>query len=209
MTSSIDSTRLQTSQIFMKVMKEEKKASGDTSDEYYSASIDNLQRLYGQDDDSTDADTYSPSLLSTLSESGDSTTDLPAETSDDIQTSTFMTSLKRKLEEMQSSADGALKAKEMLAALEDGTLTITDAPAGLQLTAWDPDGAEGDKTATQIATSDWSSYLKSSLGREKTGGYALTESGAHIDKTTGNNASFFSVDDLYVYATWPTEGAST
>ena len=207
MVSSINSVNQTMTQIFLKVQKETQQTSesaDSSNDDYYSSSLANLMRTYGQDDDSTD-DTYSTGLLQALSTTdsdADSLSSLP-QTSDDIQTGSFMDSLKLKLKEMSQSGDGALKAQEMLAALEAGTLAVTDAEKGRQITAWESDTHDGDKIATSVAISDWSSFLRSELKRESTGGYELTESGAHIDKTTGNSASFVRVEDTYVYLTWP------
>lgn len=208
MVSSINSASQSITQIFLKVQKETQQASDSetgSNDDYYNSSLANLMRTYGQDDDSTD-DTYSTGLLQALNAS-DSTDDglsTRTQTSDDIQTSTFMDSLKAKLTELSQSGDGVLKAKEMLAALDAGTLTVTDAEKGKQITAWDSSTDDGDKIATSVTTRDWSSFLRSELKRESTGGYELTESGAHIDKTTGKSASFVLVEDTYVYLTWST-----
>ncbi|UJW73494.1 hypothetical protein [Rhizobium sp. SL42] len=206
MVSSISSANQTITQIFLKVQKETQQASESESgsnDGYYSSSLANLMRTYGQDEDSTD-DTYSTGLLQALNatESEDDGLSALTKTSDDIQTATFMDNLKAKLTELSQSGDGALKAKEMLAALDAGTLTVTDAEKGKQTTAWDSSTVDGDKTATDVTARDWSSFLRSELKRESTGGYELTESGAHVDKTTGNSASFVLVEDTYVYLTW-------
>ncbi|WP_159951364.1 hypothetical protein [Rhizobium sp. 18065] len=208
MVSSINSASQSITQIFLKVQKENQQASDSetsSNDDYYNSSLANLMRTYGQEDDSTD-DTYSTGLLQALNATDSEDDGLTAltKTSDDIQTATFMDNLKTKLTELSQSGDGALKAKEMLAALDAGTLTVTDAEKGRQITAWDSSAVDGDKTATSVATRDWSSFLRSELKREGTGGCELTESGAHIDKTTGNSASFVLVEDTYVYLTWST-----
>jgi hypothetical protein len=212
MVSSINSAQLATTQILLRVLKEEKQSTGSSSgsgsgrnDNYYSSALSSLMADYGQDDDS-EVETYDTSLLRAIDAAGgtEDSTEVKAAVSDDIQTASFMDGLKAKLEEMTTSGDAALKAKEMLAALEDGTLTVTDAVNGRQLKAWDTDGETGDRKADEIARTDWSSFLKSQLSRDKTGGYELTETGAHIDKTTGESASFLTVDGTYVYVTWPT-----
>lgn len=213
MVSSINSAQLATTQILLRVLKEEKQSTASSSsssssggnDNYYSSALSSLMAGYGQDDDS-EVETYDTSLLRAIDAAGgtEDSTEVKAAVSDDIQTASFMDGLKARLEEMTTSGDAALKAKEMLAALEDGTLTVTDAVNGRQIKAWDAEGEEGDRTADEIARTDWSSFLKSQLSRDKTGGYELTETGAHIDKTTGESASFLTVDGTYVYVTWPT-----
>ena len=208
MVSSINSAQLASTQIFLKVQKEEKQStSSDSSagnDDYYSSALNHLMRDYGQGDDS-ETQTYDTSLLRAIgaADGVDEGVEEQKPVSDDIQTASFMKALKEKLEEMKSSGDGALKAKEMLAALEAGTLTVTDAVNGRQLKAWDVEEEKGDRTADTVSRSDWSSFLKTQLSRDKSGGYELTKSGAHIDKATGQSASFVSVEGTYVYVTWP------
>lgn len=212
MVSSINSAQLATTQILLRVLKEEKQSTASSSssgsggnDNYYSSALSSLMADYGQDDDS-EVETYDTSLLRAIDAAGgtEDSAEVKTAVSDDIQTASFMDGLKAKLEEMTTSGDAAVKAKEMLAALEDGTLTVTDAVNGRQLKAWDTEGETGDRKADEIARTDWSSFLKSQLSRDKTGGYELTETGAHIDKTTGESASFLTVDGTYVYVTWPT-----
>ncbi|MBW8282230.1 MAG: hypothetical protein K0M55_01395 [Rhizobium sp.] len=211
MVSSINSAQLASTQIFLRVLREEKQASGGGSsgnDDYYASALNDLMRNYGQDDD---GETYDTSLLRAIGAAGgaDESTEEVAPISDDIQTASFMTGLKAKLEEMKSSGDGALKAKEMLAALEAGTLTVTDAVNGRQIKAWDAKEDKADRTAEQTSRSDWSSFLKAQLSRDKSGGYELTDAGSHIDKATGESASFVSVEGTYVYLTWPAATTAT
>ncbi len=212
MVSSINSAQLASTQIFLRVLKEEKQASGggSSNDDYYASALNNLMRDYGQGDDA-ESETYDTSLLRAIGAAGgaDDSTEEEAPISDDIQTASFMKGLKAKLEEMKSSGDGALKAKEMLAALEAGTLTVTDAVNGRKIKAWDAEDEKADRTAEQTSRSDWSSFLKTQLSRDKSGGYELTDAGAHIDKATGESASFVTVDGTYVYLTWPATTAGS
>lgn len=213
MVSSINSAQLASTQIFLRVLKEEKQANAGSSsgnDDYYASALNSLMRDYDQDDD-TQSETYDTSLLRAIGAAGgaDVSSEEAAPISDDIQTASFMTGLKAKLEEMKSSGDGALKAKEMLAALEAGTLTVTDAVNGRTIKAWDAEDEKADRTAEQTSRSDWSSFLKTQLSRDKSGGYELTKAGAHIDKATGQSASFVTVDGTYFYATWPATTADS
>lgn len=213
MVSSINSAQLASTQIFLKVLREEKQTTGGSSagnDDYYSSALNRLMRDYGQDDD-TETQTYDTSLLRAIgaADGVDESIEEQKPVSDDIQTASFMKALKEKLEEMKSSGDGALKAKEMLAALEAGTLTVTDAANGRQIKAWDAEEEKGDRTADTVSRSDWSSFLKTQLSRDKSGSYELTKSGAHIDKATGQSASFVSVEGTYAYVTWPATTTAT
>ncbi|PPJ46779.1 hypothetical protein C0075_14200 [Rhizobium sp. KAs_5_22] len=211
MVSSINSAQLASTQIFLRVLKEEKQASGSSSnDDYYASALNNLMRDYGQGDDA-ESETYDTSLLRAIGAAGgaDDSTEEEAPISDDIQTASFMKGLKAKLVEMKSSGDGALKAKEMLEALEAGTLTVTDAVNGRKIKAWDVADDKADRTAEQTSRSDWSSFLKTQLSRDKSGGYELTKAGAHIDKASGESASLVTVDGTYVYVTWPATTADS
>ncbi|MBW8320057.1 MAG: hypothetical protein K0M47_12130 [Rhizobium sp.] len=63
MVSSINSAQLASTQIFLRVLREEKQASGGGSsgnDDYYASALNDLMRNYGQDDD---GETYDTSLL--------------------------------------------------------------------------------------------------------------------------------------------------
>lgn len=208
MVSSINSAQLASTQIFLKVLKEEKQStSGGGSagnDDYYASALNRLMRDYGQDED-TETQTYDTSLLRAIgaADGVDESIEQQKPVSDDIQTASFMKALKEKLQDMQTSGDGALKAKEMLAALKAGTLTVTDAETGRQIKAWDAEKEKGDRTAETVDRSDWSSFLKTQLSRDKSGGFELTKAGAHIDKATGDSASFVTVEGTYVYVTWP------
>lgn len=213
MVSSINSAQLASTQIFLRVLKEEKQASGGSSsgnDDYYASALNGLMRDYGQDDGS-DSETYDTSLLRAIGAAGgaDDSAEQEAPISDDIQTASFMKGLKARLEEMKSSGDGALKAKEMLEALDAGTLTVTDALNGRKIKAWDAADDKADRTGEQTSRSDWSSFLKTQLSRDKSGGYELTKAGAHIDKASGESASLLTVDGTYVYVTWPATTAGS
>ncbi len=207
MVSSVASTQLLMSQIYMRVSREtaaQNTAATDTSPtDYFNASLGNLMRTYGDAAEGGD-DTYDQSWLrSSAAQDADV---VQEEISDDIRTASFMTGLKDRLQEMTRTGD-AVKAKEMLSALEDGTLVVTDAPSGRQVTAYLPDEESTDRDGGSVAVSDWSNFLKSNLSRERTGGYQLTDSGAHVDRTTGKSASFITVGGIYVYLTWPAPGA--
>ncbi|NBB47395.1 hypothetical protein GVN24_03820 [Rhizobium sp. CRIBSB] len=207
MVSSVASTQLLMSQIYMRVSREtaaQNTAATDTSPaDYFNASLGNLMRTYGDAAEGGD-DTYDQSWL--RSRAAQDAEAVQEEISDDIRTASFMTGLKDRLQEMTRTGD-AVKAKEMLSALEDGTLEVTDAPSGRQVTAFLPDEESADRDGGSVTASDWSSFLKNNLSRERTGGYQLTDSGAHVDRTTGKSASFITVGGIYVYLTWPAPGA--
>ena len=125
--------------------------------------------------------------------------------STDIRTASFMAGLKSKLEDM--AARGDQRAREMLAAIKTGTLTVTDAEAGLAIAAWDvADPAEKNRTsrtAQAVGVSDWTSFLKERLTRGSGATFQLSDSGAYVDKVTGENSYFGKVGDRHVYLSWP------
>ncbi|MDO1582045.1 hypothetical protein [Rhizobium oryzicola] len=125
----------------------------------------------------------------------------PANTA--IDSVAFMQGLKAKISDMSKDPNTKDQADQMMKALQNGTLTITDAETGQQVKAWDP----GSKTATpQRATStpktDWGSFLRDHLTRESGGRYVRDASGSNIERSTGNSAYFGTLNDNYYYMTW-------
>lgn len=204
MVSALDSTRLWSMQTSLRIMKEEEaKTSQDSSSDSDASSI---LAQYGIDtsDDDSDSSTYTLADYLTASSSSESQDAKDETVSDDIESESFMKGLKAKLEEMKDTPSTKAQAEAMLAALEAGTLTVTDAQKGETITAWDTEAEDATaNTATTTETSEWSSYLRDHLSRESGGKYALNEDGSYTDKTTGNSAYFGMVGDSYYYLSWP------
>jgi len=207
MVSSIDlSTRLTATRLALKAIKEQEDATESASNQRTQ-----LLSSYGIDTSASTTTTLN-NLLTRLSEQSGETTEADDSTpvSTDITSADFMTSLKKKLQALAEETATAEQAKEMLSALEKGTLTVSDPLNGVQMTAWDPSD-ENDVTTqarTQIESMGWSEFLKQRLEREG-GSYVRSSTGAYTDATSGSNAFFGSVGDHYYYLTWSKADANT
>lgn len=125
-----------------------------------------------------------------------------------IGSKSFMTALKARLEEMKSTPDGKLRAREMLEALAAGTLTVTDAENRKTLKAWDVGAESGtsSKPTEEIDAAGWSDFLKERLTRGGNSTYLIGANGAYIDKLTGESAYFGTIGETYAYLSWPAAG---
>lgn len=205
MVSALDSTRLWSMQTTLRIMKEEEaRTSQEDSSESSASSILAQYGIDTSEDDSSDSSTYTLADYLTGTTSSDTDETSEETVSDDIESTSFMKGLKAKLEEMTETPSTKAQAEAMLAALEAGTLTVTDAQKGETITAWDVEAEDATaNTATTMETSEWSSYLRDHLSRESGGKYALNEDGSYTDKATGNSAYFGMVGDSYYYLSWP------
>lgn len=204
MVSSVDlSTRINSTKLALKAIKEQEDSSASTSSPR-TAILDS----YGIDTSPSSTNTRLTQLLAqyaqvsgTDAETDDTSTQAP---SGDITQASFMTSLKATLEELSKDPSKATQAKAMLEALAAGTLTVSDPTEGAKIKAWD---VEADKTttskpATEITTTGWSDFLKDHLKRDGSA-YAKTTGGAYVDSISGDNAFFGNVGSRYYYLTWP------
>ncbi|MNL62206.1 hypothetical protein D3C87_1862080 [compost metagenome] len=94
-------------------------------------------------------------------------------------------------------------AETMQAALGDGRLTVTDVVTGEQVIARDVAG--GDTTSgeiIQVATSEWSSFLRDTLLRESYGRFVRNQDSSHIDKASGASSYFGMIGETHYYLTW-------
>ncbi|MBP1849848.1 hypothetical protein [Rhizobium halophytocola] len=206
----IASIRMTSAQTLMKVLSEnpvETDTSTQDDDDFSPVASSYLLQSFGvgSSEDGSDTSLYDQ-FAARLGIDASQTTDTADETdAADIDTDDFMQSLKDKLEEMLNTADGKQQAQEMLEALSNGTLTVTDAAAGTTVTAWDGAGdtASADKTATRTTPADWTAFLRSALTRNSDATYLRGETGAYVDSTTGKSAYFGMVGGTYAYITWP------
>lgn len=201
---TISSVRFTTAQIMLKALQD---------DEQQQSRSTSLATLLGDDSDSSgDSYFYNKSLIDSLGASASlydrslSSEEVDEKTiSTDIQTASFMAGMKSRLKSMASEGDQ--RAREMLSALEAGTLTVTDAEAGRTIAAWDvsksAEKGTTSKTAEATGVSDWTSFLKARLTRGTGATFQLSASGAYIDKVTGENSYFGKIGERYVYLSWP------
>lgn len=128
---------------------------------------------------------------------------------DDVTSSGFMTALTAKLKASVNDPVSGKQAQAMLTALKNGTLSVSDPTKGVAIDAWNP----GDKTSKatkpeKIDTDSWNEFLKDHLKRSDKGSFVRTSDGSYVDKPTGQNAFFGSLNGKYYYVTWPTEATT-
>jgi hypothetical protein len=124
-----------------------------------------------------------------------------------------MKALKAKLNAPDDNPTAYVRSQDMLKALGDGTLTVTDPVNGKSVGAWDPDVKGSQREKAQTTTkSNWSAFLDAHLKRGNDGAFVRSADGNYIDKVTGKNALFTELDGHYYYMTWPAaakDGASS
>jgi len=204
MVSSVDTVRIWSMQTANRVFRET--ANEDAGQDSMAS---RLLSSYGIDSgDETDAKTYSlADILSGSSTSGAAVKD-EAPVSTDIESTSFMEGLKAKLEALKASPATRAQAEDMLKALAEGKLTVTDAANGQQIKAWDVEAEDvtpGTKTRTDAT--DWSTFLRDNLARNGGGTYQRSADGSNIDRKSGANAYFGTIGDAYYYLTWPAASA--
>jgi cation transport regulator ChaC len=210
MVSAIDSTRLLSAQYALANLRGADEQSSDTS----SSPVASLLGDYGLDPDSASllSNKALASLLDTMPVQDDGAETGTGTPNADVTSASFMAMLKQQLQAAVESEGDSGNAAEMLAALEAGTLTVTDPVEGVSISAWDvddPDEADTTSKAGQtIDTDGWNGFLNDRLERNSNGTFAK-ENGNYIDKATGNYAYFGQIGSSYYYLTWPQPKAGT
>jgi len=205
MVSALDNTRMVSAQYALKNLR----SSDDSSQDAQSSSVANILSSYGLDSSSASllSNQALSGLLDTLSAKGD-TSDEANATGDsaEVTSASFMSMLKKQLQGAAAAEGESGKAHDMLAALEAGTLTISDPTQGVSITAWDvddPDEANTDsKTGKAIDVSGWSDFLDAHLERGA-GGTFVKQNGSYVDQTNNSNAYFGLIGSNYYYLSWP------
>ncbi|MFB2606950.1 hypothetical protein ACE04B_34120, partial [Rhizobium phaseoli] len=185
MVSALDSTRVVSAQYALKNLRN----SDDDSQDTQSSSAASILSSYGLDPSSASllSNQALSGLLDTLSSQSDTTEETDA-TGDraDITSASFMAMLKQQLQEAAAAEGESGKAHNMLAALEAGTLTISDPTQGVSVAAWDvddPDEADTEsKAGKAIDVSGWSDFLNTHLERGSDGAF-VKENGSYVDQT--------------------------
>ncbi|ANL67231.1 hypothetical protein AMC82_CH03628 [Rhizobium phaseoli] len=209
MVSALDSTRMVSAQYALKNLRN----SDDHSQDTQSSSAASILSSYGLDPSSASllSNQALSGLLDTLSSQSDTTEETDA-TGDraDITSASFMAMLKQQLQEAAAAEGESGKAHNMLAALEAGTLTISDPTQGVSVAAWDvddPDEADMEsKAGKAINVSGWSDFLNAHLERGSDGAF-VKENGSYVDQTTDSNAFFGLIGSNYYYLSWPQAAA--
>jgi len=115
----------------------------------------------------------------------------------------FMTKLKSRLTDGGSDPVSYVNNQEMLKALKDGTLSVTNPATGETVTAYDPSGAKGTAKPDKGDAKAWNKFLDEHLKKDANGSFAKSADGSYIDAKTGQNAYFDKIDGSYYYFTWP------
>ncbi|OWV85750.1 hypothetical protein ATY78_25140 [Rhizobium sp. R635] len=204
MVSALDNTRMVSAQYALKNLRSADESAEDTQ----SSSAASILSSYGLDSSSASllSNQALSGLLDTLS-SKDETSDESDTTGDsaDVTSASFMSMLKQQLQEAAAAEGESGKAHDMLAALEAGTLTISDPTQGVSIAAWDvddPDEAGESKAGEAIDVSGWSDFLDAHLERGSDGAF-VKENGSYVDQTNDSNAFFGLIGSNYYYLSWP------
>ncbi|MDK4727225.1 hypothetical protein [Rhizobium phaseoli] len=210
MVSALDSTRMVSAQYALKNLRN----SDDDSQDTQSSSAASILSSYGLDPSSASllSNQALSGLLDTLSSQSDTTEETDAKGDGaDITSASFMAMLKQQLQEAAAAEGESGKAHNMLAALEAGTLTISDPTQGVSVAAWDvddPDEADTEsKAGKAIDVSGWSDFLNAHLERGSDGAF-VKENGSYVDQTTDSNAFFGLIGSNYYYLSWPQAAAT-
>ncbi|PDT00838.1 hypothetical protein CO666_28775 [Rhizobium chutanense] len=207
MVSALDSTRLVSAQYALKNLR----TSDDSSQDTQSSSAASILSSYGLDSSSASllSNNALSGLLDTLSSQSD-TSDETEATGADVTSASFMSMLKKQLQDAAAAEGESGKAHDMLAALEAGTLTISDPTQGVSIAAWDvddPDEVDTDsKTGKAIDVSGWSDFLDAHLERGADAAF-VKENGSYVDQTNDSNAYFGLIGQNYYYLSWPQAAA--
>lgn len=127
---------------------------------------------------------------------------------DNIASNDFMKALNARLKASSSDPVSGQQAKSMLNALKSGNLSVFDPTRGVAIDAWNPDDKNSKAGKPEaIAKDGWNEFLKEHLKRDGKGILIRTSDGSYLDKATGQNAFFGTVNGKYYYATWPTATA--
>jgi hypothetical protein len=151
------------------------------------------------------SNTMLSAMLDRLSSSGapNGSTDIDAD--NDVNNAAFMADFKEELEKEAAAEGKSGKAHEMLAALKEGSLTITDPVNGMTIKAWDVDavGMKDVKSmqGSAIRPSNWSDFLSKNLKRDF--GLSFTKrDGNYVDKATDQSVAFAVTNGTKTYVSW-------
>ncbi len=212
MVSSINSVRIWSSQAALNAFKDvsdNRTAGGSASGGSSSTLADMLFSSGGGEDDYEDEKLSA--LIASLQRTMNGT--VPDDTAGDgsvgdMSSKAFMKALQEKLDALKASPDSKAMAEAMQKALDAGTLKLTDAVAGDQITAWDiTDGKQTSTGVTSIDKSDWTQFLKDRLTRDDSGKFVRNADGSYIEKATGASSYFGMVGEAYYYISWATAPA--
>lgn len=205
MVNNINSLRLYNTQLALRTLRVGNAVEDDTSRTSRSASL-----LAGGSSGSVHSSSKLSILLGGLSgNSGTTKTATPpaaSKVTNDVTSSDFMKALTAKLKASVNDPVSGKQAQAMLTAMKNGTLSVSDPTKGVAIHAWNPDDKNSKAAKPEkIEKDNWNEFLKDHLKRSDKGAFARTSDGSYIDKPTGQNAFFGSLNGKYYYVTWPAE----
>ncbi|MCJ9674056.1 MULTISPECIES: hypothetical protein [unclassified Neorhizobium] len=214
MVSSINSIRIWSSQAALNAFKDvsDNRTPGSSTSGSSSSSLADMLFPGSNGGDDYEDDKIA-ALIASLQRTMNGTA--PDETAgdgsvDDMSSKAFMKALQEKLDALKANPDSKAMAEAMQKALDAGTLKLTDAVAGDQITAWDiTDGKQTSTGVTSVDKSDWTQFLKDRLTRDDGGKFVRNADGSYIEKATGASSYFGMVGEAYYYISWPTPAATT
>lgn len=208
MTYDVASVRLWSAQTAQRIFTEvaEGRNSSTSSDTSGGGSLADLLFAESEEAESED-DSKLAALIASLRRQAETGTVAAAEadegTVDDLSSIAFMKALREKLETLRESESTSAMATAMLQAVAQGTLTVTNAASGEEITAWDAYSETATPTqAKAIEVTDWTSYLKEHLERDNTGRYERNADSSHKDKLTGASSYFGMIGETHYYLSW-------
>ncbi|QWW72310.1 hypothetical protein [Rhizobium sp. WYJ-E13] len=202
MVSSLTLLRLHNAQAALQTLRGQASSSAQTSPQ---TSVANALRNLGHDASGSSLSNRTlASLIDALAANGTKKPAATVKATDDISSNDFMKALKAKLTAPEDDPTAYIRSQDMLKALSDGALTVTDPVTGKTIDAWDPDVKGSHPQKAQTTTkSNWSAFLDAHLKRGSDGAFVRSTDGNYIDKSTGENALFTELDGRYYYMTWP------
>ncbi|CDZ48055.1 hypothetical protein [Neorhizobium galegae] len=214
MVSSINSVRIWSSQAALNAFKDvsDNRTPGSSTSGSSSSSLADMLFPGSSGGDDYEDDKIAV-LIASLQRTMNGT--VPDETAGDgsvgdMSSKAFMKALQEKLDALKANPDSKAMAEAMQKALDAGTLKMTDAVAGDQITAWDmTDGKQTSTSVTSVDKSDWTQFLKDRLTRDDGGKFVRNADGSYIEKATGASSYFGMVGEAYYYISWTTPAATT
>jgi hypothetical protein len=210
MVSSINSIRTWSSQAALNAFNDvsNNRAPGNSAPGSSSSSLADVLFSSGGDDDYEDDRIAAliASLQQTMNGNASDTADDGSV--GDMSSKAFMKALQAKLDALKASPDSKAMAEAMQKALDAGTLKMTDAVAGNQITAWDITDGKQTSAGVTVDKSDWTQFLKDRLTRDESGKFVRNADGSYIEKATGASSYFGMVGEAYYYISWAASAAT-
>lgn len=209
MVNNINSLRLHNTQLALRTLRSANETNEDTSRTSRSSSL-----LVGGSLGASHANNKLSVLLEGLSRTNGTTKattpQAAPKVADDVTSSDFMTAFAAKLKASVNDPVSGQQSKAMLDALNKGTLSISDPTKGVSIDGWNPDDKNSKAAKPEkIEKDNWNDFLKDHLKRSDKGTFVRTSDGSYLDKPTGQNAFFGSLNGKYYYVTWPTDATTT